>query len=120
MAAAPRVVRSSPVAMRERELPSGETALAPALRPKGCALSSAEVADAGAYRRWRDVGLGGYCPTALRTLRGGAVTTAATWRSPRRCGRAACVSAREALCSSMSFPECEIETRYARGRLRRL
>lgn len=111
------VVRSSPVAMRERELPSGEITSVPALRPTSVRSVRLKWLTPRAYRRWRDVGLCGYLPDGTRD---------SLWRG-RNDGRnlAFC----ETLWSSGlrlreggtlflgELPQFEIENRYARGRL---
>ena len=113
------VVGSSPVAMRERELPSGETTSVPALRPKSVRSVRLKWLTPRAYRRWRDVGLCGYLADGTRD---------ALWRG-RNDGRNLAFS--ETLWSSGlrlreggtllldELPQFEIETRYARGRLAR-
>lgn len=111
------VVTSSPVAMRERELPSGENAVAPVLRPKAVRSVRLKWLTPRAYRRWRDVGLGGYLADGTRDV---------SWRG-RNDGRNLAFS--ETLWSSGlrlreggtllldELPQFEIETRYFRGRL---
>lgn len=111
------VVMSSPVAMRERELPSGENAVAPVLRPKAVRSVRLKWLTPRAYRRWRDVGLGGYLADGTRDV---------SWRG-RNDGRNLAFS--ETLWSSGlrlreggtllldELPQFEIETRYFRGRL---
>ncbi|MFV1356841.1 site-specific integrase [Mycolicibacterium fortuitum] len=112
-------VSSSPVAMRERELPSGQTTSVPALRPKSVRSVRMKWLTPRAYRRWRDVGLRGYLADGTRDV---------SWRG-RNEGRNLAFS--ESLWSSGlrlreggtlllgELPQSEIETRYARGRLGR-
>lgn len=107
----------SPVAMREREDPSGQTASTPVLRPKSVRSIRLKWLTPRAYRRWRDVGLAGYLPDGTRD---------AKWRG-RTEGRNLAMS--ETLWSSGlrlreggtlllgELPEFETENRYARGRV---
>jgi site-specific recombinase XerD len=60
------VVKSSPVALRERKLPSGDTATRPALRPRSVRSVRLKWLTPRAYRRWRDIGLGGYLADGTR------------------------------------------------------
>lgn len=110
-------VISSPVAMRERELPSGETTSVPALRPTSVRSVRLKWLTPRAYRRWRDVGLRGYRADGTRDTRwrgrneGRNLAFAETlWTSGLRLREGATLLLDE-------LPRAEKETRYGRGRL---
>ena len=63
------VLKTSPVAIRTTRHRTGDVAESLALTPRNARRSNVKWFTARAYRKWRDVGLGGYTPDGLRDQR---------------------------------------------------
>lgn len=110
-------VTKSPVEMTERKLRSGDIAVGPALRPKSTRSYRVKWLTPKAYRRWRDVGIGGYSSDGTRDE---------SWRG-RNDGRNLAMA--DTLWSSglrlreggtlglTEIPTVESEIQYGRGRI---
>ncbi|MFA4084538.1 site-specific integrase [Mycobacteroides salmoniphilum] len=111
------VVAKSPVVMMERRLRSGEMAVGPVLRPKSTRSYRVKWLTPKAYRRWRDVGLGGYSSDGTRdeSWRGrndgrNLAMADALWSSGLRLREGATLGLTE-------VPVVQSEAQYGRGRI---